>query len=210
MFFISQTGRKLLWLNEQHGDEQLHESTATVKQHIPQFNCLTDPQCILSFLPWERGRAGIEAVQKTTRLDTIRQYEPRNDATQRRLLDAYSSSLLHVSRIYNKAFGYKARKVPAHMPHMVDRDVIFEMQTRFLPYFDATSSHKLRHGEDMQFAFSFNYYVEGVKTSKNLDEVFDEIDTDKSGMFTFIFFEFFSNFRILNSADDSIKLRLNI
>ena len=75
---------------------------------------------------------------------------------------------------------------------MVDRDVIYEMQTRFLPYFEATSSHKLRHGEDMQFAFSFNYYVDGVKKSKNLDEVFNEIDTDKSGMHAYLLF--FLNF----------------
>lgn len=184
LFIISQTGRKLLWINEQHEDEQLPESKTTEKQHIPQFKCLTDPQCILSFLPWERGQTGVEAVQTTKKLDTMRQYESRNDATRRRLFDAYSSSLLHVSRVYNKAFGYKARKVPAHMPHMVDRDVIYEMQTRFLPYFEATSSHKLRHGEDMQFAFSFNYYVDGVKKSKNLDDVFNEIDTDKSGMYT--------------------------
>ena len=183
----------MLWINEQYTkDEQLSASETGEKRNIPKFNCLTDPQCILSFLPWERGQIGIEAVQTTKRLDTIRQYESRNGVTGRRLLDSYSSSLLHVSRIYNKAFGYKARKVPAHMPHMVDRDVIYEMQTRFLPYFEATSSHKLRHGEDMQFAFSFNYYVDGVKKSKNLDEVFNEIDTDKSGMFSiFFFFEFF-------------------
>ena len=190
---ISQTGRKLLWINEKYTeDEQLSASENGEKRNIPKFNCLTDPQCILSFLPWERGQIGIEAVQTTKRLDTIRQYESRNGVTGRRLLDSYSSSLLHVSRIYNKAFGYKARKVPAHMPHMVDRDVIYEMQTRFLPYFEATSSHKLRHGEDMQFAFSFNYYVDGVKKSKNLDEVFNEIDTDKSGMHAYLLF--FLNF----------------
>ena len=152
------------------------------------FNCLNDPRCILSFLPWERGQIGIEAAHKVKRLDTIRSYEPKDDGTRRRLFDAYSSSLLHVSRIYNKAFGYKARKVPAHMPHMVDRDIIYEMQTRFLPYFEATSSHKLRHAQDMQFAFSFNYYVDGVKKSKNLEEVFDEIDTDKSGMSVCFFY----------------------
>ena len=183
----------MLWINEQYTkDEQLSASETGEKRNIPKFNCLTDPQCILSFLPWERGQIGIEAVQTTKRLDTIRQYESRNGVTGRRLLDSYSSSLLHVSRIYNKAFGYKARKVPAHMPHMVDRDVIYEMQTRFLPYFEATSSHKLRHGEDMQFAFSFNYYVDGVKKSKNLDEVFNEIDTDKSGMHAYLLF--FLNF----------------
>ena len=115
-------------------------------------------------------------------------YKSDTSVTRRRLLDAYSSSLLHVSRIYNKAFGYKARKVPAHMPHMVDSDIIYEMQDRFWPYFEATSSHKLRHPQDMQFAFSFNYYVIGVKTAANLSQLFDEIDTDNSGSLQFCCF----------------------
>ena len=117
----------------------------------------------------------------------MQSYQQLEPGTQRRLFDAYSSSLLHVSRIYNKAFGYKARKVPAHMPHMVDRDIIYEMQTKFWPFFDATSSHKLRHPQDMQFAFSFNYFVIGVKKSKNLFQLFDEIDTDHSGMSNLVF-----------------------
>ena len=85
---------------------------------------------------------------------------------------------------------------------MVDRDIIYEMQNRFPVEFDATSGHKLRHPQDMQFAFSFNYYVIGVKKAANISELFDEIDTDKSGkfprykvfigrMFFFWFFFFF-------------------
>lgn len=104
---------------------------------------------------------------------------------RRRLFDAFSSSLLHVSRIYNREFGYHPRKVPAHMPHMVDRDVIYEMQNRFAKYFVATSSHKVRHPQDMQFAFSFNYYLIGVKKPANLSSVFDEVDTDHSGKLSF-------------------------
>lgn len=145
---------------------------------------MRDPDCILSFLPWERGKAGKDSLSKIKKLQTLQNYQQLELGTRRRLFDAYSSSLLHVSRIYNKAFGYKARKVPAHMPHMVDRDIIYEMQTKFWSFFDATSSHKLRHPQDMQFAFSFNYFVIGVKKSKNLFQLFDEIDTDNSGMYT--------------------------
>eukprot|EP01042_Synura_sphagnicola_P015901 gene15902-biopygen15913 len=41
---------------------------------------------------------------------------------RRRLLDTYAQSLIHVNRLYNKAFGTENRKVPAHVPHMIDRD----------------------------------------------------------------------------------------
>ena len=50
-------------------------------------------------------------------------------ARRRRLdLDTYGSSLVHVNRLYNKAFGNEARKVPAHLPHMMDKDIVSEMQ----------------------------------------------------------------------------------
>lgn len=50
--------------------------------------------------------------------------------TQRRLLDTFGDSLRHVNTLYNKAFGYTARKVPGHMPHMIDRHIMSELQDR--------------------------------------------------------------------------------
>ena len=48
----------------------------------------------------------------------------------RQLLDTFGDSLRHVNRLYNKAFGYAPRKVPGHMPHMVDRDIMNELHDR--------------------------------------------------------------------------------
>ena len=42
--------------------------------------------------------------------------EPR-----RRLLDSYGESLVRANRLYDTAFGTKPRRVPAHMPHMIDK-----------------------------------------------------------------------------------------
>ena len=49
---------------------------------------------------------------------------------KRRLLDTFGDSLRHVNKLYNKAFGYSARKVPGHMPHMIDKNIMFELQDR--------------------------------------------------------------------------------
>ena len=133
-----------------------------------------------SFLPWEKTTFLTSYFDIHRRHDIVESYTIKGKP-KRHLMDAFSSSLLHVSRIYNKAFGYMARKVPAHMPHMVDRQVIEEMQDKFSNYFDATSSHKIRHPEDMQFAFSFNYYLIGMKMKVNLSEVFDKVDSDNTG-----------------------------
>jgi hypothetical protein len=44
------------------------------------------------------------------------------------LLDVYGQSLRHVDQLYTEAFGAASRKVPAHMPHFLDRHVIEDMQ----------------------------------------------------------------------------------
>ena len=128
---------------------------------------------------WERQNFFAEILSAYRRLERQKEYESERKPG-RMLLDTFASSLLHVSRIYNHAFGYKARKVPAHMPHFVDVDVINDMQERFRRYFEETSSHKIRMQNDMQFAFSYAYYLMDVPESINMSVVFDELDTDGS------------------------------
>ena len=98
-------------------------------------------------------------------------------------MDTFADSLLHVHHIYNRRFGYTARKVPAHMPHMIDVKIMNELQALFPLEFDKTSAHKLRSSDDMQFAFSFMYFVMGQKKQLNLSETFSEVDTDHSGTY---------------------------
>ena len=129
---------------------------------------------------WERQNFFAEILSEKLRLE--RQEEYRSERRPNRiLLDTFASSLLHVSRIFNRAFGYRVRKVPAHMPHFVDTDVVYEMQARFWPYFEETSSHKIRMENDMQFAFSYAYYLMDIPASINMSVVFDELDTDSTG-----------------------------
>jgi hypothetical protein len=40
---------------------------------------------------------------------------------KRKLLDTFADSLRHVNRLFNQIYGYMARKVPAHMPHFIDK-----------------------------------------------------------------------------------------
>lgn len=53
---------------------------------------------------------------------------------------------------------------------------------RFPEEFDKTSFHKVRHSEDMQFAFSYFYYLMSAVQPLNISQVFDEVDTDQSGI----------------------------
>jgi len=123
---------------------------------------------------------------------------------RRSLLDYFGQSLLHVDWLYHQAFneipeknpakkGYSnggrkksiRRRVPAHMPHFIDRDQMVSLQSRFPAEFAATSSHRFRDPKDMQYSFSYMYWM--VEQSKYLllsrAEFFKkEVDTDGDGV----------------------------
>lgn len=98
-----------------------------------------------------------------------------------RQLDTYAESLLYVNRIYNMAYGFERRRVPAHMPHLIDKWIVADMQLKFEHEFKKTSSHKVRNSGDMQFAFSYFYFLASEKRKMPIEEIFDTFDTDKTG-----------------------------
>ena len=101
----------------------------------------------------------------------------------RELLDLFGDSLKFVDRLYTAEFGAQNRKVPAHMPHMIDRDIMEELQQRWWAEWDATSSHRLRSGRDMQYAFSFFYYLMSRNHEVDLRQVFSrDVDTSQDGV----------------------------
>ena len=83
---------------------------------------------------------------------------PESDRPRRRL-DTFGDSVVHVNQLYHKAFGVKQRKVPAHMPHMINSDVVEEMQRMWPEEWERTSRNKFRSGDDMQYGFSYFYYL---------------------------------------------------
>lgn len=134
----------------------------------------------VGFLPWERQQV-FKRIQEHKEQKIVEESYRTTPFHQRRLLDAFSGSLLHVNRIYNRAFGYKARKVPSHMPHMIDVAVMEELQANFADEFDATSLNKLRSKNDMQFSLSYFYYIIDQTKEFNVSRFFQEVDVDKSG-----------------------------
>lgn len=67
------------------------------------------------------------------------------------------------------------------MPHMIDVDIMNELQAKFPKEFDVTSSHKLRSKDDMQFALSYFYFVIDQTKEFDVSSLFQEVDADKSG-----------------------------
>lgn len=77
--------------------------------------------------------------------------------------DTFGDSLRFVNKLYNRAFGkvttHERRRVPSHMPFMLQKKIIREMKERWPAEFKATSAHRFRHPEDMQFSFSYFHYL---------------------------------------------------
>ncbi|XP_072528596.1 N-acetylglucosamine-1-phosphotransferase subunits alpha/beta [Salminus brasiliensis] len=135
-----------------------------------------------SFLPWEKSKYFQDLLEEVERLERELEYKADSTATGRRLKDTFADSLRYVNKLLNGQFGFTSRKVPAHMPHMIDRLVMQELQDTFPEEFDKTSCHRVRHSEDMQFAFSYFYFLMSALQQLNVSQVFDEIDTDHSGV----------------------------
>ncbi|CAI5786198.1 N-acetylglucosamine-1-phosphotransferase subunits alpha/beta [Podarcis lilfordi] len=134
------------------------------------------------FLPWEKQKYFQDLLDEEEALRREMAYFTDSKLVGRQLKDTFADSLRYVNKLLNSKFGFTSRKVPAHMPHMIDRKVMQELQDLFPAEFDKTSFHKVRHSEDMQFAFSYFYYLMSAVQPLNISQVFDEVDTDRSGI----------------------------
>lgn len=95
--------------------------------------------------------------------------------------DTFADSLRFVNRIFNQIYGYMPRKVPAHIPHLIDKQIMKSLQNKFNLEFDLTSSHRLRSANDMQYAFSYYYYIMSELKQFDAYKLFDEIDINQNG-----------------------------
>ena len=112
------------------------------------------------------------------------QAEGASPAVEAEPEDTYAKSLIHVNRLYTKAFGPENRKVPAHSPHMLDKEIVAEMQRKWPVEWEATSTHRVRSTMDMQYSFAYYHYVmnrnKAVKPNL-LHFIRHEVDTDSDG-----------------------------
>lgn len=99
----------------------------------------------------------------------------------RRLLDTYGESLKYANRLLNAEFGTTPRHVPAHMPHMIDKHLMQQLQDHWPQHFERTSSHLFREPDDLQYAFTYFYYLMHQRIEYNFTRVFNELDADHSG-----------------------------
>ncbi|RLN26380.1 hypothetical protein BBJ28_00002343 [Nothophytophthora sp. Chile5] len=101
--------------------------------------------------------------------------------------DTFGDSLRFVNKLYNRAFGKAAerRRVPSHMPFLLQKALIREIKEHWTVETQATSAHRFRHPEDMQFSFSyFHYALNRAKIHPHtLEEIWREyLDANRNGI----------------------------
>ncbi|KAK3853814.1 hypothetical protein Pcinc_039664 [Petrolisthes cinctipes] len=136
-------------------------------------------------LPWEKLRLFTSLHEDPQQYSQHKQTVYAGDYEvphlgQRRLLTAFADSLLHVNRLYNAEYGHQARRVPAHMPHFISKSIMEELQERYKEEYELTSSHHIRLANDMQYSFSYFYFLMSEKNKRATEEIFADFDTDGS------------------------------
>ena len=83
-------------------------------------------------------------------------------------------------------YGRGDRKVPAHMPHFLNRHILAKIEGKLQDEFDATSSHRFRQGDDLQYAFMYYHMLnefEKEKKQEYYDGLWDlYLDTNHDGV----------------------------
>lgn len=94
----------------------------------------------------------------------------------------FIDSLIYSNFILNRKYGFKERRMIAHVGFLLDRTVMKEMIGKFPKEFDSTRSHRLRNGKlSIQLSFFYYNFLMSEKKLKTDSEIFDEFDVDKSG-----------------------------
>ena len=67
------------------------------------------------------------------------------------------------------------------MPFLIDVDIARAVQEKFRKEFIVTSSNRIRNYDDMQYAFTYFYYIIHEKVQVDVGDIFNTYDVDKSG-----------------------------
>lgn len=108
--------------------------------------------CNVAECGWDNGACGI-------RRDSPVQHELHSLRS-----GDFAESIKYTDGVFYRHLGPPAaifRMVVRHVPHLINKHLMRDMKQRFKTEFEWTSSHRFRHPQDMQFAFSyFHHYVE--------------------------------------------------
>ena len=136
----------------------------------------------------------------------------QNSEFSRRLADTYRDSLVFTNLQLTRLFGNVKRSVPAHMPHLINKWVMREIESKLSKYVNSTIRHKFRESDDLQYAFLYFHFLGGLMDQTetgHLDRIWREkLDRDADGILNSNEFETLAAIVLGDSAGKDEKLQL--
>ena len=111
----------------------------------------------------------------------------------RKLSDTYADSLIYTNLQFIRKFGSEDRKVPGHMPHLLQRKVLYEIERELGELVNHTISNRFRSSDDLQFSFTYFHWLksrEKMKLRERLERIWKNLlDGDGDGELNEVEFE---------------------
>lgn len=96
--------------------------------------------------------------------------------------DSYTESLVHSHLVLTARYGFQSRSSIAHMGHLIDRSVMYDIERNHASDVENSLRHRFRHGRDsLQLSFFYFETLLNEKRNKTIEEIFDDFDTDNTG-----------------------------
>ena len=98
-------------------------------------------------------------------------------------MDVFGQTLAYANYLLDDAFGEAPveRKVAAHAPHLVDVEIMREVENQWREEHEQTSSHYFRHPMDLQYQSVYLYYLMNAKRGRTSFEFVSALDVDGDG-----------------------------
>lgn len=94
--------------------------------------------------------------------------------------DVFAKSLIYSNKFFNKIYGFRTRKVLAHVGFLLEKSIIEEMMFKFSKEIRKTQLHRFRNPEDLQYAFTYYNFLISENFNQTSEEIFNIFDTDNS------------------------------
>lgn len=131
---------------------------------------------------YSKGTPKGQHLQNPNTFDPKWRQSTQKSSNRQLLEDAFGGSLRTVDDLFTTRYGAARRSVPAHMPHLIDKATITDLQSWYPQDFARTSSHRFRSESDMQFSFSYFYFMMNEPTGESHEAFLKQrIDLDGNG-----------------------------
>lgn len=126
----------------------------------------------------------LRAYLNITTLEQL--YATFNETVARRLTDVSTANLLATEFLFRSRYGNQNRKVPAGIPHFLNRSVLATIEKELEEPILRTVAHRFTHESDLHFTFMYYWFVQ-KEEQKQKEAYYDGlwekfIDTDHDGI----------------------------